>query len=205
MAFDEVRFPEQISLGATGGPGFSTIVVATAGGRERRQANWAQPLCRYNIGSAVKAHWAEILAFYRARGGQARGFRFKDWSDFTSAADGVSAPAPTDQIIGTGNGVQTVFQLVKRYTSGPVTQVRPITKPVAGTVTVRVNGSPASPTVNTTTGTLTFTAPVPNGHVITAGFAFDVPVRFATDLAQLTMLFSFLAEWPDIVLTEVRT
>jgi uncharacterized protein (TIGR02217 family) len=201
-----VRLPDAIALGAAGGPTFNTTVITTAGGRERRQVNWSQPLARYNIGSAVKppAEWAALIAFFRARGGQARGFRFKDWSDYSSAADGISAPAAADQVIGTGNGTQTVFQLVKRYASGAVEQVRPITKPVAGTVVVTVNGSPASPTISTTAGTLTFGSAVTAGHIVRAGFYFDVPVRFATDIASFQLPVAFAAEWPDIILAEVR-
>ena len=41
MAFHDVRFPERIALGAEGGPAFSTTIIASSGGHEQRQANWA--------------------------------------------------------------------------------------------------------------------------------------------------------------------
>jgi uncharacterized protein (TIGR02217 family) len=206
MSFDEVQFPPEIALGASGGPVFNTSVVRTAGGREIRVQNWSTPLRRYNVGSAVKppALWAALLSFYVARDGQARGFRFKDWSDYTSAADGVSDPVAADQVIGTGDGVRTVWPLIKTYSSGGQSRVRNITKPVSGSVVVTVNGSPASPTISTTAGTLTFGSPVTAGHVIRAGYRFDVPVRFGTDVFSLGLPIAFAGEWPDIILQEVR-
>ena len=44
-------------------------------------------------------------------------------------------------MLGTGDGTQTQFQLVKRYPSGSVIEVRTITKPVAGTVQVYKDGA----------------------------------------------------------------
>jgi uncharacterized protein (TIGR02217 family) len=39
--FHEVRFPDNIAYGATGGPEFATTVVATGSGHEKRNVNWA--------------------------------------------------------------------------------------------------------------------------------------------------------------------
>jgi hypothetical protein len=40
--FHEVRFPDNIAYGATGGPEFATTVVATGAGHEKRNVNWAE-------------------------------------------------------------------------------------------------------------------------------------------------------------------
>jgi uncharacterized protein (TIGR02217 family) len=126
--FHEVRFPDNIAYGATGGPEFATTVVATSAGHEKRNINWAQARGRWDVASGLKkqAQIDELIAFFRARRGKAYGFRFKDWTDYKA----------TGQLLGTGDDAQSQFQLVKHYPSGSVIEVRTITKPVAGTVDV---------------------------------------------------------------------
>ena len=125
-SFHEVRFPDNIAYGATGGPEFATTVVATGSGHEKRNVNWAVARGRWDVASGLKkqAQIDELIAFFRARRGKACGFRFKDWTDYTASG----------QLLGTGDDVLTQFQLVKHYPSGSVIEVRTITKPVAGTV-----------------------------------------------------------------------
>lgn len=189
MAFDEVRLPTEYSFGAAGGPGFNTYVGVGDSGHEQRVAHWAHGRIRYDLNYDVQDpdSWAALLAFYRARQGAARGFRFKDWSDFTTASDGVSTPAFDDVQIGVGDGSTTTFQLRKQYVSGGRTINRTITKPVSGTVLIGVNGSSVGSgwSVDTTTGIVTFTAAPSATHPITWGGEFDVPVRFAETIDDL--------------------
>ncbi len=137
--------------------------------------------------------------------GRLQGFRFRDPFDHLSAATG-PALAPTDCVIGTGDGATTTFQLVKRYASGSQTWVRTITKPVAGSVTVALNdASQASGwSVDTTTGVITFTTAPGLGVAITAGFEFDVPVRFDTDALDVTLDLERLGSITSIPLLEIR-
>jgi Conserved hypothetical protein 2217 (DUF2460) len=104
-------------------------VVVTGAGHEQRNVDWAEARGRWDVASGLKdqAQLDELIAFFRARKGKAYGFRFKDWTDYKA----------TDQLIGTGDGAIKTFQLVKRYPSGSVIEVRTITKPVAGTVDLR--------------------------------------------------------------------
>ena len=127
-SFHEVRFPDNIAYGATGGPEFATTVVATSSGHEKRNVNWSEARGRWDVASGLKkqAQIDELIAFFRARRGKAYGFRFKDWTDYQA----------TGQLLGTGDDAVTQFQLVKHYPSGSVIEVRTITKPVAGTVKV---------------------------------------------------------------------
>jgi hypothetical protein len=83
-SFHEVRFPDNIAYGATGGPEFATTVVATGAGHEKRNVNWAQARGRWDVASGLKkqAQIDELIAFFRARRGKAYGFRFKDWTDY---------------------------------------------------------------------------------------------------------------------------
>lgn len=198
MAFIEVRFPTDISYGSSGGPAYSTDVVALASGHEQRNANWAQARARYNVAHGVKtqAQLDALIAFFRARRGRADGFRFKDWTDYKA----------TGQAIGTGNGSATTFQLVKTYTSGGATETRSVTKPVTGSVAVYLNGVPQGSgwSVNTVTGVVTFTAAPGNGVAVTADFDFDVPVRFDTDRLSASLDNYGTHSWSDIPLVEVR-
>ena len=105
--FHEVRFPENIAYGATGGPEFATTVVATRAGHEKRNVNWAEARGRWDVASGLKkqAQIDELIAFFRARRGKAYGFRFKDWTDYKA----------TGQLLGTGDDALTQFQLVADF------------------------------------------------------------------------------------------
>lgn len=195
MAFHEIQLPTNLSWGSQGGPGFFTNIIELDSGVEERVSRRSRSRRRYDASYAIKTYsdLTSMIAFYIARKGPAAGFRFKDWSDFTSnASDGRDAAAFTDQTIGTGDGTTTQFQLLKRYQSGSQTEVRTITKPVADTVVVGVNGALQEEgtdyTVNTATGIITFTTAPTSGHTITAGYQFDVPVRFGAEIDESLML-----------------
>ncbi len=188
MGFHETRFPDEIAYGSRGGPGFATVIVETDAGAEQRVGRWNNPRRRYDAAYGIKDRDDLYLVhqFYLARKGALNGFRFKDHLDYTSnALDGRTAPAIDDQLIGTGDGTKTQFQLIKRYTSGPVVVSRNIRKPVAGTILVEVNGVAqvitVDFTVDTTTGVITFNTAPPLGQDVKAGFEFDVPVRFTKE------------------------
>lgn len=207
MSFDEIQFPLRVGFGSTGGPAFSTEVVTIDGGYERRNQNWSQARRYFDAATGLRnaSDVAVLIAFFHARAGRARGFRIKDWSDYTSAADGISAGNFDNQSIGVGTGALTQFQLKKNYISGGITHARDIRKPVAGTVTIAVNGIQALTgwSADSTTGVVTFaTAPI-SGAVITAGFSFDVPVRFDTDQLRLSAE-DFQRYSSSIPLVEVR-
>ena len=198
MAFVEVQFPSDISYGSSGGPEYATDIVASVGGYEQRNINWQQARARYNVAHGVKtkAQLDALIAFFRARKGRAHGFRFKDWTDFQAV----------NETLGTGNGVQTQFQLVKRYVSGSVTDMRTIVKPVVGTVQVFRNAvlQTTGVSVNSATGMVTFVTAPTAGQVVTASFQFDVPVRFDTDTLSASLDAYGIHSWQDISLVEVR-
>jgi len=208
MAFHEVRFPDNISRGARGGPERRTQIVELASGAEERNASWANSRRRYDVAYGIRRadDLAAVVAFFEARNGRLHGFRFKDWADFKSCLPS-QAPGPADQPFGTGNGSTNTFQLAKRYTSGAQSWTRAIIKPVAGTVTIALNGTPQASgwSVSTTTGLITFVTAPAAGVAITAGFEFDVPVRFATDALDVTLDFERLGSITSIPLVEIRT
>ncbi|MBD9529118.1 DUF2460 domain-containing protein [Paracoccus sp. PAR01] len=207
MAFHEIRFPDNISRGARGGPSRRTQIVELASGDEERNASWANSRRRYDVSYGIRRadDLAAVVAFFEARNGRLHGFRFKDWSDYKSGLPS-AVPAPTDHLIGTGNGAQTAFQLVKRYTSGSQSWTRTITKPVAGTVRVAVNGVEATSgwLAGYTTGIVTFATAPANGVTVRAGFEFDVPVRFDSDAMDVTLDIERLGSITSIGLVEIR-
>ena len=207
MAFHEIRFPDNISRGARGGPERRTQIVELASGDEERNASWANSRRRYDASYGIRRSddLAAVVAFFEARNGRLYGFRWKDWGDYKSCLPS-GIPSATDQPIGTGDGTTTTFQLVKAYISGAQSWIRAITKPVAGTVTVALGGIDQASgwSADITTGLVTFTAPPPGGTNITAGFEFDVPVRFDTDQLDVIHDIERLGSITSIPLIEVR-
>ena len=210
MAFHAVRFPAGISLGASGGPERRTEIVVLGSGAEERNSRWADSKRSYNAGYGIKSvddlHAA--IAFFEERRGRLHGFRWKDWSDYKSCAPG-AAPSALDQDIGVGDGVGAAFQLTKTYGSAFAPWSRVITQPVAGTVLVAVDGVVQDPerfAVNATTGMVTFLAEhIPaEGAAVTAGFEFDVPVRFDTDQLEINLAQFEAGSIPHIPIVEIR-
>jgi uncharacterized protein (TIGR02217 family) len=207
MAFDNVRFPVAISRGLSGGPERRTDVVMTASGREERNARWANSRRKYNAGYGVKSldDIHNVVAFFEERRGRLYAFRFKDHTDFKSCAPSQNVSA-VDQAIGIGNGTTAAFQLIKKYGASR-SYFRTIQAPVSGTVLVSVNGLPTTQFLtDLATGIITFNAGnIPAlGAVIAAGFEFDVPVRFDTDMIKINLAHFASGDIPDIPLIEVR-
>lgn len=195
MSFYETLFPVDISWGAQCGPSFKTVVVILDSGYEARNASWSAARLKYDVTHRVKtqAELNTLLAFFRAMRGRAHGFRFKDWSDYTATNE----PLPF--------GVSATIQLQKTYTTGAGSEVRTITKPVAGTVTARKNGSSTPVTFSTTTGILTLSAGAPLiGDVIDWSGEFDVPCRFDMDEMQSTIDAPGTYSWNRITIMEIR-
>ena len=207
MAFHEVRFPDDISRGARGGPERRTQIVELASGEEERNASWADSRRRYDAAYGVRRadDLARVIAFFEARNGRLYGFRWKDWGDFKSCLPS-AAPSPLDQPLGTGDSDRTTFQLIKRYDSGALGWERRITKPAAGTVRVALDGveQGAGWSVDATTGVLSFVVAPGAGVAATAGFEFDTPVRFDTDRLDVTWDLDRLGSITSIPLVEVR-
>lgn len=207
MAFDDIELPLRVGFGSNGGPSFSTEVITIDSGYERRNQNWSQARRIYDARTGIRStsDVATLLSFFHARAGRARGFRLKDWSDYSTAADHISAPAFNDQSIGNGDGSTKVFQLVKNYVSGGVTHQRVIRKPIAGSLLIGISGAQITTgfSIDITTGLVTFATAPASGQSITAGFIFDVPVRFDTD--QLSLSAENYAMYKtDIPIVEIR-
>lgn len=209
MAFHDIRFPVGLSFGSLGGPERRTEIVMLANGHEERNTPWAQARRRYDAGLGLRAldDVERLIAFFEARQGMLHGFRWKDWADYRSTLASVEI-RPIDQPLGTGDGVTQVFQLAKTYRSGGFEARRVITKPVSGSVRLALGGIEQKESLawdlDPATGAVTFHNPPGRGAEVTAGFEFDVPVRFDTDLIQVSVASFQAGDVPRIPVVEVR-
>lgn len=211
MSFHEIRFPTHISRGATGGPERRTDVVVMGSGFEERNARWAHARRSYNAGYGVRSldDLHAVIGFFEERRGRLHGFRWKDHADWKSCAP-EQLPGHADQLLGTGDGTRATFDLIKRYGAVHAPYDRPIAKPVAGTVLVANGGAARVEGVDydtdTTRGIITFRpGHIPAaGTVVTAGFEFDVPVRFDTDRLEVSLAGFRHGAIPAIPIVEIR-
>lgn len=209
MSFHEERFPSGLSFGSIGGPERRTDVVTLNSGFEERNTPWAHSRRRFDAGVSMRSldDLQLLIAFFEARRGRMFGFRWKDWSDFKSCA-----PSKTvgilDQAIAVGDGVRTEFQLCKSYRSGDQEYCRDISKPVAGTVVLAIDGvehfEGEHCSVDIGSGVISFKDAPSETAVITAGYEFDVPVRFDTDRLELSAAGFEAGEIPSVPVVEVR-
>jgi uncharacterized protein (TIGR02217 family) len=203
------RFPDNISYGSKGGPEFNTTVVQVDSGYEHANINWLYPLADYDVSYGVRKRTDlyDLIKFFRVMYGRAYRFRYKDWADFKSHhGDQITqAISDIDQIIGTGDGIETVYQLIKTYDEGVFLSLRLIKKPVVGTVVIAFDGTPQPSgwTCDYTTGEITFSSAPGNGVVVTAGFEFDVPCRFTSDKIE-TNYDSYNSLSTSVGIMEVR-
>lgn len=210
-AFHETLFPLDIALGAAGGPERATEIVTTLTGREERNTRLAHSRRRWDAGYGVTslAQLSTAVAFFEERRGRLHGFRWRDRLDHASCAPGATV-TPLDQMLGTGTGARTQFALAKTYGGAHAPYRRPIAKPVAGSVRVAVNGvervAGTHFSLDAAAGLVSFLP----GHVpalganVTAGFLFDVPVRFDTDFLEVNLTAFEAGAIPRIPILEIR-
>ncbi|WP_374830004.1 phage distal tail protein, Rcc01695 family [Paenochrobactrum pullorum] len=206
-SFHDVAFPLGVSFGSVAGPEWKNEIVQLNSGHEKRNARWAQSRRHFDAGTGIRslADLRQVLSFFEARRGSLFAFRFRDPFDHFSN-HGAQEPTALDQQIGIGDGETNSFQLIKTYD----TYSRMITKPVALSVKLAVNGdvlqNGTDYQADALTGMVTLSEErVPDeGAVITAGFLFDVAVRFNTDRLQASISSFQAGEIPSIPIIEVK-
>lgn len=205
VAFHEDRLPEQVERGVSGGPGFNTTILSLSGGAEKRNINFSRSRGRWDVGYGIqtKEDFQEVLGFFYTKFGRGHSFLFKDWSDFEIGVDATDTP----QTIGTGDGIQTVFPIVRRYATANFTFDR---------VLERINASPTPRvfidaveqvggfTVQTTAATVTFTVAPALNELVGMICEFDSIVRFDTDTLDVTLETFEAGAIPTIPIVEVR-
>lgn len=207
MAFHDIRFPLALGRRAAGGPERRTQIVALASGHEERNQQWADSRRRYDAGIGLRSitdiHM--LVAFFEARRGRMHGFRWRDPVDWKSSAP-KEAPAATDIVIGIGDGTATTFPLIKTYGTGPDAYARAITKPVAGTVKVALDLAEQAIgfSIDHMAGTVTFSSAPGSGVAISAGYEFDVPVRFDSDRLDIDLAGFEAGSLPSVPVIEIK-
>jgi uncharacterized protein (TIGR02217 family) len=185
---DNVILDEELAIGFTGGPTFSTDKMLMVNGQERRFQNRTVAIHSYRYGFRNKhrSEIAELKAFFMDRRGDFKSWLLKDWGDFSATAE----------VIGVGDGVTRDFQLVKTYTAGFNPYTRIIRHLKAGTIVIKIagavqdnSGSPNAYHVSST-GLVSFATPPAVGSITWDG-EFYVPVRFDGDT------FPISVDYPD--------
>ena len=203
--FDDVLYPFALGRNTAVAPEFSTVIAVTSSGHEQRNSLWSDARVHFDVGPGIRseAELSELLAFFRARRGPARGFRIMDPFDHSSHGM-TGAPTMLDQIIGIGDSVRADFQLIKAYGGGDDPQIRPITRPRNDSVLVSIDGLASFAWDLHPRGMIRFHESPPVGAMIRAGFLFDVPVRFAEDRIDISAVNFAAGEAPSIPLIELR-
>ncbi len=212
MAFLEERLPVGVAYGSQGGPSYRTRIVTSASGHEDRNSEWSYPrhVFEWTTSGNYDSDMETLTRFFHALKGAWCGFRVRDERDWKSCPI-LEYPAFDDQVIGTGNGVTAEFQLIKTYTYGAQSTIRQIRKPdpdftpLIGVMgSARIQGDVTYPwSWNSTTGIVTFTGTVPPSGDVTAGYQFDVPVRFSTD-NLMDVYLSYKIGKAQIPIIEIR-
>lgn len=208
MNFHDIRFPAAISFGSSGGIERRTEIVTLVNGFEERNSPWEHSRRRYDAGIGVRSldDLAEVLKFFEARHAQLYGFRWKDWADHKSCAPS-KAPEPDNQVLAASED-PAVYPLIRSYSDAAAAYTRKIRKPVEGTVRVAVDGVEQTEDtdffVNYATGEVSFATSPSVAASVTAGFEFDVPVRFDTDTIEVNLSAFEAGEIPSIPIIEVR-
>jgi len=203
VSFHDVPYPLETALGSQIGPRFSTTVTVTASGFEQRNSNWAQARLEVDGGTGLRSEddLKLLIDFFQARRGRAFAFRFRDPCDHATGYP----VSPHDQVLGTGDGVTTQYALIKRYGTTETGLDRRITRPIAATLRVGLDGAelPSGWSLESL-GMIRFeTAPAPD-VVVTAGFEFDVPMRFDSDQLSISLDTFRAGAVPSVPMVEVR-
>jgi len=209
-SFHDERFPTAVAFGSTGGPERRNEIVLMTSGRERRNTRLSQSRRHYDAGTGLRSldDLSDVLAFFEARRGSLHAFRFRDALDWKSCRFD-EIVSSLDQQIGTGNGVARRFALVKTYGTGDDAYHRRIAKPVAGTLRVAVGGveksTPGQFGFDDASGEVVFAVGNAPGAsaLVTAGYEFDVPVRFDTERIAVSISSFKAGQIPSIPLIEV--
>lgn len=208
-SFHDERFPTGISLKSTGGPQRQTQIVTLSSGHEQRNTRWADSRRHYNAGYGTRSldDIHAVLEFFEQRSGKLYGFRWKDHADYKSCLPS-KTPDSQDQKIGQGDGTEITFQLAKTYGSGTTSYQRTISLPVDETLAIAIDNVEQAETtdysIDYATGIVTFVSAPATGAAITAGFEFDVPVRFDTDSIEINLAAFDAGQIPDIAIVEIK-
>jgi uncharacterized protein (TIGR02217 family) len=198
--FHDVNFPSRLKFNVSGGPEMRVDVTRLSSGHERRNKRWSAPLRRYliSVGQRPLDEIQVLTAFFEARSGPLHGFRFRDPFEHSTAVLNQNVSA-NDVEIGIGNGVTTDMNLI-------LGNGRQVTHPIEESLRVAINGLEISTgfSFDQSSQKLIFDQAPASGETISAGFQFDVPVRFENEQLVATRTVNNAGEVSDITLLELR-
>jgi uncharacterized protein (TIGR02217 family) len=203
MSFDETRLPIEVERGAQGGPGFLTTVTVLNSGREKRNSLWSVDRGEWDVGFGIntREEALKVRNFFMARLGKARGFRFRDWSNYKTEGSQQMGVAESP------DSGDTTFQIQYTYQDeSGFTYTKNIYKPVAEGFQVYLDGVAqlSGWNIDTTTGIITFADPPDYGVDITWTGTFDLPVRFDTDRLDIVVENKEVLITPSIPIVELK-
>lgn len=231
MTFLDVRLPDFVERGASGGARYSTTVKIRFSGHETRVQNWEDQRGEWDIGYGAGYLWDDSLAgylgpiinLYHVAKGRTHSWRFKDHSDFTIPPD---FTGDEKQQIALGDGSTTAFQIVRSYTAASTTEDRTVDKIVSGTDRLWIEATEktraASPpsageySIDLTTGIVTTgDTPAASGgsgpggeQIVYVQCEFDCHVRFGLDELDVSVIAAdasgAAATIPRIPIVEIK-
>ncbi|WP_257556407.1 DUF2460 domain-containing protein [Sphingobium sp. CFD-2] len=198
MAFIDQHLPREVEIGARRRDDEDIEIVTTDGGWEVRNARSSQSLREYEISFPMSqrdnAVYQAVVAMFKVARGKLHSFRFRDWADYQLDAE----------IIGTGDGSTTAFQITQSWTVDGETVSRDITRPISSFQVFKAGVLQVSGySINYDTGMLTFSVAPSLGVEISVTGQFDIPVRFDAPLETLGYSAD-LEHIETITLKEVR-
>lgn len=198
MSYINIKFPEDMALGAIAGPEFSTAIFESNNGKEYRLQNFQESKIRYFLSfNAIKEQkMQELLSFFRIVQGRSQSFRFKDWLDYKIEK----------QIVATADGISTEFPIIKQYQIGENIYFRNITKPLLEHFQVWLADKKLKDgySLNTEKGILCFTTPPKKGTKIMISCQFDIEARFDNDMLEIAIEGQNLYNVSNLKIIEVK-
>jgi uncharacterized protein (TIGR02217 family) len=181
---------------------------------QQRNAAWTDSIIELDadLGNITLTQYRTLENFFRPMFGGCHSFLIEDKIEKVSSAEG----------FGTGDGSTTTFQLKRTYTQTEASpyngdtnsDVRNITKPKQGTISIFDNASLKTETthytVNYGTGVITFLSAPVNAHVLTWTGNYYLPVRFKDDsldavaIVQDSTATTGVMAVPNLTFEEVR-
>lgn len=187
-----------VDMEVTRAPEFKTFIRETASGREYRGRTMLYPryerILRFNVlgdSGAWYDGYRTLLGFFNARGGSFDSFLLDDEDDNSVTA----------QIIGTGDGTTTAFQLLR--TLGGFAEPIYDTK-VAPSIYDNGTLRTAVTHYSISAGLVTFVTPPAVGHVITWTGTYYWRARFKEDRLEFTRFMRQLWELRTCTLKTVK-
>lgn len=177
-----------LAWSVTKAPRFATRIQRAVSGRELRVVDQASPIWTWTLTySLLRDKWdtrgagglgagydelRTLAGFFLQRQGAFQPFLFDDPSDNAVAA----------QLLGTGDGVTSSFQLVRSM--GGFAEAITAPNTLSAVYFNGVRQAAAQYTVDGGSGLVSFLAPPPAGISVTADFTYYFRVRFAEDTAE---------------------